>query len=79
MTDCAVRDPRSDEVVRTSATASGADIEAALEQALAASAVWGRSTEIAQRAERVTSVAQLQEQRRPERAGAVGAHARHCR
>jgi succinate-semialdehyde dehydrogenase / glutarate-semialdehyde dehydrogenase len=64
MTEYAVRDPRSGEVVATYPTASDADIAAALDQAATAYTGWSRTAEVAERAKLVTRVAELHEERR---------------
>ena len=64
MTEYAVRDPRSGEVVATYPTASDADIAAALDQAAGTYTGWSRAAEVADRAKLVTRVAELHEERR---------------
>jgi succinate-semialdehyde dehydrogenase / glutarate-semialdehyde dehydrogenase len=71
MTDYAVRDPRTGELVQTYPTASDAEITAALEQASAAAADWGRKTQVVERAQLVARVAELHVERREQLADLI--------
>jgi succinate-semialdehyde dehydrogenase / glutarate-semialdehyde dehydrogenase len=71
MTEYAVRDPRTGEVVQTYPTASDADIAAAVDQAAAAYASWGRTTQVAERAALVGRVGELHAERREELADII--------
>lgn len=71
MTEYAVRDPRTGELVQTYPTASDAEVTAALEQASAAAADWGRKTQVAERAQLVARVADLHVERREELADLI--------
>jgi succinate-semialdehyde dehydrogenase / glutarate-semialdehyde dehydrogenase len=71
MSEYAVRDPRTGELVQTYPTASDAEVTAALEQASAAAADWGRKTQVAERAQLVARVAELHVERREELADLI--------
>ena len=71
MTEYAVRDPRTGEVVQTYPTASDADITADVDRAAAAYASWGRTTQVAERAALVGRVGELHAERREELADII--------
>ncbi|MBO9520614.1 MAG: NAD-dependent succinate-semialdehyde dehydrogenase [Nocardioidaceae bacterium] len=71
MTEYAVTDPRTGEVVRTYPTATDAEIATALKQVTAASRTWGRRTEVAERAKLLLRVAELHEERAGELADLI--------
>src|SRR5262245_7287692 len=66
MTEYAVRDPRTGEVVETYPTATDADIAAALDRAAAAYAGWGKQTSVDDRAKLMHKVADLHDERAKE-------------
>ncbi len=71
MTEYAVTDPASGEQVSTYATASAADVEAALAAASAAHAGWSRSSSVTERAALVRRVGELHVERRDELAAII--------
>ena len=71
MTEYAVRDPRTGEVVKTYPTASDNDIAAALDEVAAAYAEWSRTTDVAERARLVGRVGDLHEERRDQLADII--------
>ena len=71
MTEYAVRDPRTAEVVQTYPTATDAEIAAALDQVAAAGAGWGTRAQLGHRADLVRRVAELHEERREELADII--------
>ena len=71
MTQYAVRDPRTGELVKEYPTATAADIAAALDKAHAAYRDWGRRTSVAERAELLRRIADLHEERRDQLADII--------
>ncbi|MGN6130168.1 MAG: NAD-dependent succinate-semialdehyde dehydrogenase [Nocardioidaceae bacterium] len=71
MTEYAVRDPRTGEVVKTYPTASDNDIASALDDVAAAYADWCRTTDVAERARLVGRVGDLHEERREQLADII--------
>ena len=71
MTEYAVRNPATGELVRTYETASDADVAAALDKAQAAYREWGRTTTVAERAALVRRVAELHAERAEELADLI--------
>ncbi|MDF5755083.1 NAD-dependent succinate-semialdehyde dehydrogenase [Spongiactinospora sp. TRM90649] len=71
MTEYAVRDPATGELVETFPTASDAEIAAAVDLAAAASAGWARSTTVADRVALLRRVGELHRERRAELADAI--------
>ncbi|MEI2715175.1 MAG: NAD-dependent succinate-semialdehyde dehydrogenase [Nocardioides sp.] len=63
MTEYAVRNPATGELVRSYDTATDADIRAALDKAQDAYRTWGRTTTVAERAALVARVAELHNER----------------
>ncbi|TNM38680.1 NAD-dependent succinate-semialdehyde dehydrogenase [Nocardioides albidus] len=66
MTEYAVRNPATGELVETVPTATDADIAAAIDAAAAAYSSWGRKTTVAERAALVRRVAELHRERSAE-------------
>ncbi|GAA3528540.1 succinate-semialdehyde dehydrogenase [Aeromicrobium flavum] len=71
MTDYAVHDPSTGELVQSYPTATDADISSALERASSAYRTWGRTTEPKERAALITRVAELHEERADELADII--------
>src|SRR6478736_8355850 len=71
VTDYAVTNPATGEVVKEYATATDAEIQAAIAAAAAASMGWARTTTVAERAALVRRVAELHTERKGERAGII--------
>ena len=66
MTDYAVTNPATGEVVKEYATATDAEIQAAIAAAAAAATGWARTTTVAERAALVRRVAELHTERKRE-------------
>jgi succinate-semialdehyde dehydrogenase/glutarate-semialdehyde dehydrogenase len=71
MSDYAVHDPRTGQLVRTYPTATPEEVENALARAQHAYRTWGRTTDVAERAALLRRVAELHEERREELADAI--------
>lgn len=71
MTEYAVHDPSTGELVQSYPTATDADITAALEKAQAAARGWGRATTVKERAALIHRVAELHEERADELADII--------
>lgn len=71
MTEYAVTDPATAEVVATYPTATHAEIEAAIEAAAKTSRTWPRTSTVAERAAMLGKVADLHEQRREQLADVI--------
>jgi succinate-semialdehyde dehydrogenase/glutarate-semialdehyde dehydrogenase len=71
VTEYAVTDPATGEVVKNYPTATDAEIQAAISAAAAASRGWGRTTTVAERAGLVRRVAELHTERKDELAAII--------
>ncbi len=71
MTEYAVHDPRTGELVQSYPTATDADITAALDRAQAAARSWGRTSTVQERAALITRVADLHDERADELADII--------
>ena len=71
MTEYAVCDPRTGQVVRSYPTATDADIAAALDRTSDAYARWGRISSVADRAKLLLRVAELHQERAQELADII--------
>jgi succinate-semialdehyde dehydrogenase / glutarate-semialdehyde dehydrogenase len=71
MSEYAVHDPRTGQLVRSVPTASVEDVEAALATAQHAYSAWGRTSDVAERTGLLRRVAELHEERREELADAI--------
>lgn len=71
MTQYAVTDPATAEVVATYPTATDAEVQAAIEAAHKTGRTWAKSTTVAERAALIRKVAELHEQRREQLADVI--------